>query len=358
MTDEGLRPLSDSLPSRSRRRKEESGQLKCLDCGKEYELSKEQAAMSRDAGFPRPGYCSECGTWERWVEELERGPRPHADCIECGADYEVLTKQIVFGAWDKTGKPTPWACEVCRPVLLARANARHEEEEAARETARLAAIAPKRREWRQTSGIPSFFMDKDFSTFKEGRSTSIDTAYKRCMAYAKAFPLGGARGFPSMVLYAVPHALNPNGNGIGKTHLVCAIIHKILDNWQGEDIRRPAFFVTEPDMIDSIQATYSLNHEDQQFHESGSDIVRRLSVEPLLIIDDIGKVVRRDQRFVQEQLFKLINRRYDLGLPVIVTTNLVEDKLEHYVGHAIMDRLHEMAKFIKLSGESYRRRVK
>ena len=193
-------------------------------------------------------------------------------CIEelCGADYKPRDIQVEMGKYFGAGAPYPGRCPTCRQAKLDELAHR----EQAAEAARKAAIAPKRLMWRQTSGIPPYFMNRDFKTFEQGRSPSIDSAYKRCCAFANNFPLAHPKDYPSAVLYSEKQY------GLGKTHLVCGIVHALLDRWLGEDIRRPAYFVTEPDMIDSIQATYSMSREDQNLHESGSDILKRLSVTP------------------------------------------------------------------------------
>ena len=272
-------------------------------------------------------------------------------CIEkdCGAEYEPRDIQKALGNLFGTGVPSPGRCPACRKLRFAR----QDEREKAKEAVRQAAIAPKRREWRQTCGIPAFFMDKDFKSFEQARQPG---AFKVASEYAAKFPLGHQLGYPWLVLVSFP-AKGTDANGLGKTHLAVSIIHTILDNWQGEDIRKPAYFITEPDLIASIQATYSLSWEQKALRESESEIINRLALEPLLVLDDIGKVRRHDQTFTQEKLFALIDMRYRRRLPMVITTNLASADLEDYLGTASMDRIIEMSKghFKTLKGRSYRR---
>ena len=282
-------------------------------------------------------------------------------CIEqaCGADYDPREIQIALGNLFGKGVPSPGRCPKC---LKAYRDAEPERERAA-EAVRQAGVAAKRREWRQTSGIPSLFMDKDFSNFDEGLQPG---AYKAAWQYAENFPLGKPWGYGWMVMASfVKPGERGDSNGLGKTHLACSIMHRLLDRWQGEDIRRPAFFITEPDLITSIQATYSLSVEEKSLRESESEIINRLASEPLLVLDDVGKIIRTDRSnpkalttpFVQEKLFLLIDLRYRAKLPMIITTNFASEDLETYLGTAAMDRIVEMigGSFKRLKGKSYRR---
>ena len=84
----------------------------------------------------------------------------------------------------------------------------------------------------------------------------------------------------------------------------------------------------------------------------------------MLIIDDLGKVQRRDMEFVRRTLYAIINRRYDALLPVVITTNKDADGLKNYLGNdaeqATFDRIIGMTqgKFIQVKGQSYRRPLK
>jgi DNA replication protein DnaC len=201
----------------------------------------------------------------------------------------------------------------------------------------------KRRQWRN-SVLPSKFIGATFNTLKP--RGNLPKAIKDCQKYADEFPLSykvildGGKGYPSLML---------TGNyGVGKTHLACAIINQIIDRWDGENITCPIVLVSEPDIYRQIQATYSFTTDEKQQRDSEADIIRRLVYIPLLIIDDIGKEQRQDTRFVQRILFSIIDSRYRLSKPIIVTTNLSADELDSYMGggteSASYDRLAEMCK--------------
>ena len=246
-------------------------------------------------------------------------------------------------------------CPDCRDKVI-----KVEEEQV--EMARQAGIVSKRRKWRESSGIPTLFMGKDFSSFDQALQP---TAFERAAGFAKEYPLTSPRGYGSLLLYS-------EGTwGVGKTHLACGIIHHILGRWAGEEISNPCHFVTEPDLFRSIQATYNYSSDEKIFRDSEDDIYRRLTRVPLLVIDDIGKEQRQDPRqrgstsdFVQRVLFAIIDGRYKNTLPLVLTSNLGPEKLEAYLGgvgtnEASFDRITEMTggEFFRLTGESFRRKV-
>ena len=285
-------------------------------------------------------------------------------CKDCGDNYTeksivvlgvtLMTKEERCGkCWDKVHKAA-------------------EEQEAAM---RQLQIARQRYTWRTDSGIPLKFMTAEFGNFDQSRPGNVKLAYKQCLKYAEGFPLNYREtiikpdkpAYPSMVL------MSPKVWGVGKTHLVSAIAHRIFNKWNGEGlitqgegviekVSSPVKFITEAGLFNRIEATFSYSNEDRQRLPSKAKILAHLKYVDLLIIDDIGKEQRRDMSFVQRTLFSLIDSRYSVKRPVVLTTNLDEFQLKAHLGgndEAILDRLIEMCGkdyFIKLHGESYRRK--
>ena len=223
-------------------------------------------------------------------------------------------------------------------------------------------IARERREMRESSGISPKFMTEDFSTFEQD---SQPKAFKKCWEFAESFPLTEPQGKQSLVLYS------EHSWGVGKTHLVCAIGHRILDRWKGERIgRRLVLFISEPDLYMRIQSTYGYSPEEKSRHENEADIIRQLTSASLLIIDDVGKrqVTDKENKFVRRIMFAVIDGRYKAMLPLVLTANLNPDGLKTYLGggedEASFDRLAEMCggrsgrgvKFFQMEGSSFRRR--
>lgn len=101
-----------------------------------------------------------------------------------------------------------------------------------------------------------------------------------------------------------------------------------------------------PRLLNLLQAT----QEKQK-------LLDHLAVYKLLILDDLG--VERDSPYAAEQIFNVIDTRLNSGLPVIVTTNLTLEELEHPASmqyKRIYDRVLEMCPTpIMMVGESRRR---
>lgn len=77
----------------------------------------------------------------------------------------------------------------------------------------------------------------------------------------------------------------------------------------------------------------------------------------LLIIDDLGSEILTD--WGKSKLFQIIDGRYRVGKPLIITTNLNHQKLKEHLffqgTDKILDRLHEMCKPIMFDWESKRK---
>ena len=128
--------------------------------------------------------------------------------------------------------------------------------------------------------------------------------------------------------------------GTGKTFLASCIGNGLLEK------RVPVVSTNFPRLLNLLQET----REKQK-------LLDRLSVYKLLILDDLG--VERDSAYAAEQIFNIIDARGSSGLPVIVTTNLTLEELEHPTSMQyarIYDRVLEMCPIrIKLTGDSRRR---
>ncbi len=74
---------------------------------------------------------------------------------------------------------------------------------------------------------------------------------------------------------------------------------------------------------------------------------------PLLILDDLGAA--KTSEFVEEQTYRLINRRYNAMLPTLITTNLRIRDLKAYLGDRVTSRLAEMTTRVEFEPVDRRR---
>ncbi len=110
-------------------------------------------------------------------------------------------------------------------------------------------------------------------------------------------------------------ALDPEGwllitgaYGCGKTHLAAAIVNARIA--QGH----AALFLTLPDLLDHLRAAFGPTNPVPY-----DELFEQLRSTPLLVLDDLG--AQSSTPWAQEKLFQLLNHRYNLRLPTVITTN-------------------------------------
>jgi DNA replication protein DnaC len=199
-------------------------------------------------------------------------------------------------------------------------------------------------------------MTSEFGTFEATRQAK---AYKRCLEYAQGFNPAQPQGYPSLLMFSA------GSWGVGKSHLSCAIIHHVLNKWDGVPRERPVLFITEPQLFLRLKATFNVPDGDRTWRETEDDVMKELTTVPLLVLDDVGKMEQSDMRFVQRTLFAVIDGRYSNQLPMVITANLDGQGIREHLGagrgnEASFDRLVEMTggKFHEMKGASYRRNTK
>lgn len=93
----------------------------------------------------------------------------------------------------------------------------------------------------------------------------------------------------------------------------------------------------------------------QGLREDNGDYIDHLARVGLLVIDDLG--AERDSKYMQEQVYAVINARYEARKPLILTTNLPIEQIKspgdlNY--RRIYDRVLEMCHPVKFEGRSKR----
>jgi DNA replication protein DnaC len=117
--------------------------------------------------------------------------------------------------------------------------------------------------------------------------------------------------------------------GTGKTTLAMLVSKAALD------AGRSVAIYSLPRLLAEIRATFE-DGSDRSY----IDLFERLSEVDLLHIDDLG--AERTNEWVLEQLYSLVNVRYEDERALVVTTNLDHMKLREQIGERTVSRLIEI----------------
>ncbi len=130
--------------------------------------------------------------------------------------------------------------------------------------------------------------------------------------------------------------------GTGKTTLAMLVSKHALE------AGRSVAIYSMPRLLADIRTTY-----DEGSDRSYVDMLDRLAAVDLLHLDDVG--AERTSEWVLEQLYAIINARYEEGRSLLVTTNVEDrDALRAQIGARTVSRLVEMCEDIGLFGADRR----
>lgn len=128
------------------------------------------------------------------------------------------------------------------------------------------------------------------------------------------------------------------GYGCGKTHLAAAIANFAVE--QGV----PVLFLTVPDLLDWLR--FAFESTDENF-EARFEEIRHIR---LLVLDDLG--TQNSTPWAAEKLYQIINYRYLLRLPTVITTNLTLDDLDGRIRSRLMDA--DLVTRVEIQAPDYR----
>jgi DNA replication protein DnaC len=117
--------------------------------------------------------------------------------------------------------------------------------------------------------------------------------------------------------------------GTGKTTMAMLISAEALR--QGHSVA----IYSLPRLLGLLRETF-----DDESEASLGVLLERLAAVELLHIDDVG--AEQSSPWVLEQLYTIVNTRYEDQRTVVITTNLREEELEKQIGHRTVSRLVEM----------------
>ena len=134
-------------------------------------------------------------------------------------------------------------------------------------------------------------------------------------------------------------------NGVGKTMLAKNIGHACL--LQGHTVS----FTTASSMLNALAAEDSASALERR--------LRRLCRPRILCVDEVGYLSYGNRH--ADLLFEVVTRRYDVGKPMIITTNKPFAEWGEVFPNAscvvtLVDRLVHRSEIVKIAGKSYRRK--
>jgi DNA replication protein DnaC len=118
--------------------------------------------------------------------------------------------------------------------------------------------------------------------------------------------------------------------GTGKTTLAMLVSKAAVE------AGRTVAIYSLPRLLSRIRRTYDADAGEQSYQE----FFERLTEVDLLHIDDLGAEKRSE--WVLEQLYSIVNERYETQRSVVVTTNLTQEELEEQIGRRTVSRLIEI----------------
>ena len=140
-------------------------------------------------------------------------------------------------------------------------------------------------------------------------------------------------------------------SGNGKTHLTACMCNELINQYQ------ECLFTNFFEISKLIRAGWNKNN-------TSPDIIKRICEVDFLFIDDLGteKLQRNgEDNWLQEQVFDIINKRYNNRKPTIFSSNYSLNELitDRGMMQKTVDRINEMSTAtIKLTGSSYRLKSK
>jgi len=202
--------------------------------------------------------------------------------------------------------------------------------------------------------IPARYEHCEFSNFSGDPSPSVAQALLLAQAFVKNYPIER------------DGLLLVGSVGVGKTHLVAAIIKELIRQKQAK-----CLFYDYRHLLKTIQESFSAS---TPFTEM--DVLRPVMETEVLLFDELGAV--RPTDWVQETVSHILNIRYNEKRTTIITTNYPDlpplwseeeagenltpaqratrqDTLGDRIGERMWSRLHEMCRKIEINGPDYRK---
>ena len=178
----------------------------------------------------------------------------------------------------------------------------------------------------QKSGVSDRFQDKRLSDIKDSPKL-----FEICSSYVNHWEEMKTNGF-GLYLW---------GNvGTWKTHTASAIANELIEKHLVE-----VMFVSFSEVANRVRKSFDDSNSDKQLFDDMREV-------ELLVIDDFG--MEKPTDWLKEQIFLVINARYENRKPIIITSNQSVEDIGKFLMPQIASRLLEVSRTIKFTWEDRR----
>lgn len=179
------------------------------------------------------------------------------------------------------------------------------------------------------SGVSDRFQDKRLSDLKKTPSL-----FDICQSYVSNWEEVSKNGRGLYFWWDV---------GTGKTHTASAIANELIQEYLTE-----VMFVSFSEVADRVRKSFDTENTDK-------DLFWDMKTVELLVIDDFG--MEKPTDWLREQIFLVVNSRYENRKPIIVTSNQSIEDIGKFLMPQIASRLLEVSRSIKFEGADKRATV-
>ncbi|WP_026961110.1 AFG1/ZapE family ATPase [Alicyclobacillus herbarius] len=190
---------------------------------------------------------------------------------------------------------------------------------------------------REAGGLPQDSSFR-FSNFPLEQRQKYPRLLRFAEQFAETYEVG--RASPGVYLFGPP--------GVGKTHLLLAVLNRLRDRGI------PCLFVRSDSIFDRMRQIISENGDLES-------LLQALATAPVLGIDEFAQ--ERANEFTLEKLFRIINHRFHAKLPTWFTSNYAPPDIYRRNGEDLLDsvgplrsRIMQMAKLARMDGPDARQR--